>query len=314
MRPLSRPPAAARERWVRRSATESAKHDIKRQIDAIKARPDGGADVLHFKAEWGEVNWANAMAKAQDGLCAWCTLRPVDGGSTGAIDHIRPRAEVTRWVAARGRESGVRRNVQQRRLLPDPPLRPGYHWLAYAPDNLAFSCERCNTGWKRTLWPVRREPSAVEWTAPAENIAEVELVLDPFVDQFNPFSHFRFGENGAIIPRQNDARAQATIMTFELDRPGLCADRWKLQRDLGPDCDSLRRISRNTPVEGDMWRLQRLAEGCDWRTPLAAFFRAALKHTLKGKGVPWSALRAAWDRHDLARDIAEPPDDAWIDD
>lgn len=308
MRPLRRPPEEARTRWVGLQKTVAAKADIAERIakgDTLKSED--------FDNAWTEGQWTQALADAQDGLCAWCTVRPLAGGHTGAIDHIRPRSAVTRNVAEDGLEVGQRGLVRDRRLLPTKVLRPGYHWRAYDPDNLAFSCERCNTGWKRTLWPVRPWRDSTSWRAPDPNTPEEELVLDPFEQTFNPNDHFLFGPFGAMLHRDNDERAEATIMTFELDRPSLCGERATRQRDLDTDLRAIRRDLCDGTLNSDQeGLLVRVAERCDWSTPHAAFYRVALKHTLNKLDIPWVRLRAEWDQRNLAADVPDLADDSWV--
>ena len=154
MRPLGRPSAESRGRWTGLKNTVQARATI----EALLAKKEE-LNSKHFDPAWGEDEWAEAIRVAQDWLCAWCTVDVRKGGDRGDIDHIRPRTEVTRDIVEAGRESGAGGRVRGRRLFPQQPLRPGYHWRAYDPDNLALSCKRCNTGWKRTLWPVRPWPS-----------------------------------------------------------------------------------------------------------------------------------------------------------
>ena len=59
--------------------------------------------------------------------------------------------------------------------------------------------------------------------------------------------------------------------------------------------------------------LQRIADRCAWSSPHAAFYRVALKHSLKELRLSWDRVRGVWDQRNLATDIPEPPDDAWVD-
>jgi hypothetical protein len=274
-------------------------------------RPPESAD---FKAAWTEARWADALAAAQDGLCAWCTVRPLDGGHVGTVDHVRPRSEVARDLDAPGEEVGVRGRVEDRLLLPRPLLRPGYYFRAYDPDNLVFACERCNTGWKRTLWPVRPWHDPASWRAPDPATVEDELVLDPFEDGFDPLRHFRFGAGGAILHHAADERAEATIATLALDHQSLCEARAVAHRDLEIDARWIRRALQSATLDaGGTATMQRVARRCHWSSPHAAFYRAALKQTLRGLGVAWSDLRAALTLQGVTVDVSEPADETWID-
>jgi hypothetical protein len=313
MRRLQRPSDESRQRWEGLGQTINAKAHITEL--AAKLTLVGESPMSHdFDSAWTEPRWADDLADAQDSLCAWCTVRPLDGGHTGAIDHIRPRSQVTRDIAKPGRQIGARGRVQGRPLVPNPPLRPGYYWLAYEPQNLAYCCERCNTGWKRTLWPVEPWRTGAAHVPPVPGAQEIEIVLDPFDQTFDPFDHFQFGPFGAILPRPGDRRAEATIVTFQLDRDELCDARRKQHADLELQLKSVQRILREQIVDEDSAGMIRLlAERCAWSRPHAAFYRAALRSTLEKLTLSWALLRAAWDRLGAAGDLQEPRADTWVD-
>lgn len=307
MRPLRRPPVEARRRWEELRRTVKAKAFIS-DLAASKKSPASE----DFEPAWTDSKWADAVAEAQDGLCVWCTMKPQEGGHVGAIDHIRPRAVVTRAIGEVGEEIGFRGRVEGRPVRPEPPLR-GYYWRAYDPENLAFSCERCNSGWKRTLWPVRPWREETSWRVPEPQIEEDELILNPFSEGFNPFMHFQFGALGNMLPRAGDERAEVTIAVLGLDRPALCQVREKIYRNLSTDLMSVVRALRDSaPDSGKEQMLRRFAERGAWSSSQAAFYRAALKRCLQDVELSWSDLRVAWDRRGLAGDIVEPPDDAWV--
>lgn len=305
---MGRPSAEARVRWT------GLKDTVKAQaaIEALLANNEE-LNSKHFEPEWGEDNWVEAISVAQDWLCVWCTVDVRKGGDTGDIDHVRPRTEVTRDILEVGTEVGTGGRVRGRRLFPRQPLRPGYHWRAYDPNNLALCCKRCNTGWKRTLWPVRPRPDPPAWRAPDPNVEEYELILDPFVEGFDPLSHFQFGPQGAMIPRGGDERADATMATVRLDRQFLCDARAIEYNALEGYAHSiLRAVNGTTPDAQRDKILKIVADRCAWSSPHAAFYRVALKRTLTNDGVMWSKLQKAWDRLKLATGVLEPPDDAWV--
>jgi hypothetical protein len=313
MRRLGRPSEESRRRWEGLSQTIKAKAHIA-ELAAKLALVSEWPQSKDFDSAWREKGWADDLAAAQDSLCAWCTVRPRDGHDTGRIDHIRPRSEVTRDVAHAGMQLGARGRVEGRKLLPKVPLRPGYYWLAYEPHNLAYCCERCNTGWKRTLWPVEPWRTGAAHVAPAPGVSEVDIVLDPFDQSFDPFDHFQFGPYGAILPRPGDRRAEATIVTFQLDRDELRDARSKEHKCLETDVKAVRRILREETVDEDSApMILRLADRCAWSRSHAAFYRAALRSTLEKLGLSWALLRAAWDRLSVTGDLQEPREDAWVD-
>lgn len=306
MRPFfRRPEKAERDRWENlRKTVEARKAIAKKKPEELTSRD--------FEPAWHDDRWKNAVAEAQDSLCAWCTRKPSDGGSDGVFDHVRPKAEVHRKVGAKGREVGPLKKVRDRNYLPEPPVRPGYYWRAYDPENLVFCCDKCNRSWKKNLWPVK--PFQGPWKAPNPGEKEEELVLDPFDASFDPLAHFRFGDMGVMIARQNDERAEATIETLGLDRQSLCDERRKVYDQLQADVSDVERALREGPIEATEERkLWKIAEACAWSSPHAAFARAALKKMLKKMNYTWSDFSVIiWNRLGIPAPKA-PPDDVWID-
>ena len=156
--------------------------------------------------------------------------------------------------------------------------------------------------------------NATSWPVPALNIAEDELLLDPFESGFNPLNHFRFGAQGTIVPRDGDERADVTIITLALDRPSLCEARADEHIKIDTDAPAVIRALGNAKLDGDDKKfLRRIANHCAWSSPHAAFYRVALMRELRERNVFWADLRNAWDLLSLAPDVQKPPDDAWID-
>lgn len=80
-------------------------------------------------------------------------------------------------------------------------------------DDWLFACERCNTGWKRCLFPVR-DPAL----PPAKDRAYEPLLLMPY-DGPDPAEHLGFDELGAVWGASEIG--DATIETAGLHRPSL---------------------------------------------------------------------------------------------
>ncbi|MCP4661944.1 MAG: hypothetical protein GY856_41605, partial [bacterium] len=137
----------------------------------------------------------------------------------GAVDHFRPKSAVSELEddpATWGREKPHLTNVEGRR--PRPLSDRGYWWLAYEWSNFLFACERCNTAWKRSLFPVAdRSRRALP---PRPDTDEAPLLLDPYGDA-HPADHFRFGDQGSVEPKDGSPMGFETIRTLGLDRESL---------------------------------------------------------------------------------------------
>lgn len=310
MRPLERPSDAAKQRWTNLRRTQNAINAVN---TAIVKKTAAGLESGDFPNAWAEPTWKQALSDAQDGLCIWCTREPRAGGSHGAVDHLRPKSEVHRDVTIDDDGQGKR----TRHLLPKDPtdpkhgLRPGYHWLAYDPDNHAFICETCN-GRKSSFWPVEPWHDSATWKAPTNPPNEQELILDPFDESFDPLTHFEFGDNGTIFAKPRDAKADATILMAGLDEQDVNESRQKVYLKLERQLGTLVRLVRNPHVVADESGIvDQVAESCDWPSPHAAFYRAALHKLLQSRGCSWGQLADLWQRYGVTTTISEPPANSW---
>lgn len=104
--------------------------------DELKASADSGATEFEFDNRvYAHSAVKTKLKREQRGKCAYCE-RSLNG-DYGAVEHFRPKGG---YAAA------------------DGALRkPGYYWLAYDWDNLLLSCDECNTGCKRNLFPLEDE-------------------------------------------------------------------------------------------------------------------------------------------------------------
>jgi hypothetical protein len=105
--------------------------------------------------------------------------------------------------------------------------RPGYWWLAYTWENWLYACDRCNSAWKRSFFPVQEVPHPCP---PHPDTAYTPLLLDPFGPE-DPLEHLQFTDTGAIQPRNGSARGLATIRTCGLHRPALLSQRLRIAGD-----------------------------------------------------------------------------------
>lgn len=163
--------------------------------------------------------WADykpAFIAAQHHKCAYCEMFTT-GVSIGHVDHVRPKAAVA--VLEEDPETWGREerggNVKGRRAR--EVCNRGYWWLAYRWTNLCFACERCNTGWKRSLFPVSDVPRQLP---PDPEVEETVLLLDPYGDE-RPSRHLRFDELGQVQAKPESVHGFETVRTLGLDRESL---------------------------------------------------------------------------------------------
>lgn len=188
--------------------TREARAQVERDIEAGR-KPDFQPPI------WKK--YKRLFAAAQYGKCAYCETKAL-ASQAGAVEHFRPKSAVseldddpTTW----GREKPGLSNVEGRRprVLSDR----GYWWLAYDWSNLLLACERCNTAWKGTLFPVAERPRTLP---PRPDVTETPLLLDPFGGE-NPADHLRFDEFGFVEAREGSRVGLETIRTLGLDRESL---------------------------------------------------------------------------------------------
>lgn len=203
-----RPPVPSRfERLVRDARTE------------VQAACDRG-EAPEFRDLWS--SFKDHFARAQYNKCGYCEALLTT--STGALDHHMPKGALDLLPAdhfKHGRERPDTSNVEGRLL--DRVCERGYHWAAYLWDNYVLVCDRCNTGWKRCLFPVAE---AIRAIPPVGGARETPLLLNPY-DAEDPAEHLFFDPFGQVIARGGSARGQATIDTCGLWRPSLVTSRFE---------------------------------------------------------------------------------------
>jgi uncharacterized protein (TIGR02646 family) len=160
-----------------------------------RRRPLASDDFDHDVYGHREVK--RALWLMQRRKCCWCEKRL--GYRSEDVDHFRPKT--------RARRSASR-------------FDEGYWWLAYARDNLFFSCAACNT--LKGLWfPLRaraRPLRAEEQPSPRRDAA---LLIDPAAD---PEQHLIFIEDGGawrLTARNRSSKGRMTIQRVQLDRDDL---------------------------------------------------------------------------------------------
>jgi hypothetical protein len=311
MRPMGRPDRATVTSWAWNPKVLDAAAAVGALVD--KQRADGIAadkvlDRHKFEDHWSGLK--DALKRAQDGQCVWCSARPADGGCYGTVDHIRPKGEV-------GRDRVYRDRARRPSGRPSGERKPGYWWRAYDAENLALVCRKCNRN-KGMSWPVATLADRSDWddpttwAAPALGVVEFEVALDPFAPGFDPAAHFDVLLDGSLAPRGGDLRAEVTIDLVCLNREDLTENRPADPEKVLPLLNALARAatSADPQAQADLTaHLRELARRCAWSTPHALAFRAALGSALQDPRsmVNWACLRALWDAHGLAHGVSQLP-------
>lgn len=208
---IVRPPAspevlAALEPGVQEIADIVAKIELDCQAGHI-------GSTFEFKGGiYGHKAVKDALIAFQQEKCAYCEGK-FSAFSYGDTEHYRPKAY-----------------SQQR--IGGPTIRPGYFWLAYQWNNLAYSCEKCNRSRKRNVFPLL-EPTSRART-PADNVDDEDpLLLDP-TGPLDPAEHIHF--NGAVPEGLTDV-GRTTIELYHLARIPLNAARLAHLKMVNALCD-----------------------------------------------------------------------------
>jgi hypothetical protein len=158
-----------------------------------------------FPELWRKEEYKRALIRAQHGKCGYCETFALN--HPPAIDHHAPKGGVDELVSE-GYEGEEHYGARGRltRLI----STTGYHWLAYAWGNWLLVCERCNTGWKGSLFPVREDPHPCP---PRPDQPYTPLLLSPFGPE-DPIDHLEFSALGEVVARDGSEHGEATIRTL----------------------------------------------------------------------------------------------------
>jgi uncharacterized protein (TIGR02646 family) len=174
--------------WKLRDKAPAARAAVCASYRGARASIQRGAATLDFEvAVYAHPAVKAALETAHHGKCCYCESK-VKHVAHGDVEHYRPKAA-----------------VQQARTA--PVERPGYYWLAYAWDDLLFSCVLCNEKHKRNLFPLR-DPRKRARSARARLAAEAPLLVHPA--QEDPEQSIGFRDEYAYAI-EGDPRAEATI-------------------------------------------------------------------------------------------------------
>lgn len=174
---------------------------------------------LEFQDWWR--SYKSNFSEAQNRKCAFCEV--LETTFVGAIEHFRPKSALEELLddpETWGREDPHTSNVQGRQ--PRRVSSVAYWWLAYSWHNWLFACERCNSAWKKALFPL--SAGSRRWLTPWPRVREQALLLDPYGKE-DPAGHLTFDSLGQVEAMPNSDQGFETIRTLGLDRESLRSKR-----------------------------------------------------------------------------------------
>jgi hypothetical protein len=210
-----------------------------RWLDEVTARRTAGKTgedlfVPHWRKYKSEMARHALVAK-----CAYCEVVRSLGRELD-VEHIRPKASVALWISEASDESALlypakvfdtreRKYIEQKPREDPRTVGSGYGWLAYRWSNYLLACKDCNSGWKRSFFPLR--DTSKRWSSKLdESRVESHLLLDPTQADFEATKHFAWLDDGIVTPRTDEARA--TIITCGLNRELLKIERLRTLQSL----------------------------------------------------------------------------------
>lgn len=196
-------------------------------IDGLSATAkhitDYNAGTRRFKFDnkiYGDKSVKNELIKIQKDKCCFCE-RKVSAGEPGHIEHYRPKA-------------GYKKDDKSK------IVKPGYYWLTYDFSNLFYSCNRCNTSYKKNYFPLADETQRA--TDHHGNIAaEDPLIISP-IEASSP--HL-FYNREKIKPKLKSIKGRETIKRTGLNRKALVQERLEYLKIL----DTLAKVANGTGPE-----------------------------------------------------------------
>ncbi len=169
----------------------------------------------------------------QNKKCAYCER--LLNGDYGAVEHFRPKGG---WQ----QESG------------DILIKPGYYWLAFEWGNLLYSCDECNTSYKKNLFPLANPDS--------RNIAnrdisrEQPLLINPSIE--DPGAYIAFNKEMAVPRLISGNLSEKGMKTIEILGLNSRLDLKQARRDSFYKYKSLIRLRRALEIINDLQALRLL--------------------------------------------------------
>lgn len=191
------------------------------ETNANNAAYIGGLRKFKIKQPiYGDTTVKETLIKVQYDKCCFCE-RKVSAGEPGHIEHYRPKGGYKKDDATK-------------------LVKPGYYWLAYDFSNLYFSCNRCNSSYKKNYFPLADETQrATNHTANIAN--EDPLIINPSIDA-SPHLIFK---REKVKSKNNSVKGKETIKRTGLNRKLLSQERLEYLKLL----DTLAKVARGTSPE-----------------------------------------------------------------
>jgi uncharacterized protein (TIGR02646 family) len=171
---------------------------LKATYEANPAEYDSGAGKMRFDEKiYGASTVKKQLIKDQHGKCCYCEAKNFTDNSYGVVEHFRPKGAY------------VKKDETEYTY-------PGYYWLAYEWSNLMFSCEKCNTSYKKNHFPLNSESSRKpNHTHPNLLEEEDRLLINPIEEDPAEFITFREEVPVAV---NGSLKGQTSIEVFGLER------------------------------------------------------------------------------------------------
>lgn len=214
----------------------------------------------------------DALRVAQHRKCAFCES-VFDHTGYGDVEHFRPKA-----------------GYKQREA--DELRQPGYYWLAYAWDNLFYSCQLCNQRFKRNLFPLK-DGRRRAYSHTHKLSKEEPMLVDPSAREPSRYIGFRqeyaFAVGGC-------REGECTIAILGLNREALVEyrrDRLQRLRDLTQLRDLLREKVATAPMPELSRRLHAVEETLQASIEAAGEYAAMARafRAQPGSAMPGDDLR-----------------------
>lgn len=201
---------------------------------------DNGATDLTFKpAIYNGDGVKSQLLSDQHDKCAFCESKR--GRDFGAVEHYRPKGG---W------------NLPGE--SPRDLHKPGYYWLAYAWENMLYSCSVCNTCYKKNLFPLQEENTR---DIEHRDISHEEpLIINPYEE--DPTQYLVFHENFILARQTDDTIAQKGQMTIDclgLDSDELNELRFETWQEYKNACLALK-IAENQADEESVEHFKRVID------------------------------------------------------
>jgi uncharacterized protein (TIGR02646 family) len=179
---------------IQRGQEETEKN--KQLFDADPNSYQNGGKKFKIKSSiYGQKTVKEQLITDQFGKCCFCEANFTANGF-GDIEHFRPKGGYIKKGD-------------------DKITYPGYYWKAYDWDNLFFSCQVCNSGFKKNYFPLEDESTRAK--NHHDNIDnERPLLVHPSRD--NPESHIGFHDE---VCHPNDDKGKESIAAYGLNRDKL---------------------------------------------------------------------------------------------